>query len=611
MYLKSPAIHTEAWDPGETLVKPGPTPDPLRRTLCAGPSAPDPLRRTLCAGPSASDPLRRTLCVGPPASDPLRRTPCVGPPAPDPLRRTLCVGPSASDPLRRTLCAGPSASDPLRRTLCVGPSASDPLRRTLCAGPSASDWIEIEARVRPPMSGSSSAASAATQCPICASSFSRQNIAAHAAQCGLTGQKRAATLMSPSEPVKRRKLAVTPLAEAMRPTTWGDWVGQEAAWPAGGRDWAGLFEGEAWPSLILWGPPGCGKTSWAHVLGQKCQENAGRRFVKLSACTSNVAEVKEVVRVAAHDLRLTGRRTVLFIDEVHRFNKLQQDAFLPHVEKGTITLIGATTENPSYSLNSALLSRCQVLTLAALSPAAITTILTRAMRTAAPDWVADDEALVYLAHRAQGDARTALNALQLALASPSDTSRTVRLADVQAGLQRAHVLYDRKGDQHFHCASALQKSIRGSDDNAALYWTMRMLQGGEDPLFIARRLVRIASEDVGLGDPQALNLAVSTMQGCQLIGAPECDVLLAQCSVYLARARKSHEILEAMGAVKRLINDSAEELPGVPLHLRNPSNRLAQSLGYGDGYSHDLTQVQKITYMPESLTQVNFFPPAS
>lgn len=483
------------------------------------------------------------------------------------------------------------------------------------------------------MSGSDAAGKA--QCPLCFSSFAKHIIASHAAKCGVpepSGKSETWPALVQSPPPPKRARAddmssdrnmgsssrsqslperppgpVPPLAEAMRPRNLSDYVGQPQILEGGQHLWRTLIERNQMPSVILWGPPGCGKTSLANVIAQKCKQDQSHRFVKLSACTSNVAEVKEVMKVAKNDFQITKRKTILFIDEVHRFNKLQQDAFLPHVENGTITLIGATTENPSFSLNSALLSRCKVIPLEALSSEAVLQILERAKENKASDFDIDDDCLSYLAQMSNGDARTALNSFQMALDSNADT-KTINLDHIKDSLRRSHVMYDRKGDEHFHCASALQKSIRGSDANAALYWTMRMLQGGEDPLFIARRLVRISCEDVGLADPTALNMAVSTMQGCQLIGKPECNVILAQCAVYLARAPKSHEVLKAMGEVIQLISKSeGEPLPGVPLHLRNASNKLAKDMGYGQGYSHDLEKVGNVSYMPEGLEDVNFF----
>ena len=305
-----------------------------------------------------------------------------------------------------------------------------------------------------------------------------------------------------------------------------------------------------------------------------------------------------------------------------RFNKAQQDSFLPHVESGTITLIGATTENPSFSLNSALLSRCRVIVLSKLAPEAIKTILDKAVIENNSNVKVEEEAVEFLSNAADGDARTALNCLQIAMdsaaaagasysssttTSSSTSTSVVTLAKVKEGLKRAHTLYDRKGDEHFHCASALQKSIRGSNDSAALYWCARMLNGGEDPLFVARRLVRMAAEDVGLADPKALPLAVSAMQGCQLIGKPECFLLLAEAAVYLARAPKSHEVYGTFSKVMAMLKEGEGNLPGVPLHLRNANTKLDKQMGYGNGYSFDLSKVKDIEYMPEGLEGVNLF----
>ncbi|CAB4065706.1 ycaJ [Lepeophtheirus salmonis] len=265
------------------------------------------------------------------------------------------------------------------------------------------------------------------------------------------------------------------------------------------------------------------------------------------------------------------------MDEIHRFNKIQQDAFLPHIENGTIVLIGATTENPSFSLNNALLSRCRVLPLKKLTPPDLEVIMKRSLdkRGFILGVHIDKEAITYLSNVCDGDARTALNSLQIAMdihCSGDHGRDTLKVEDIKECLQRSHVLYDRRGDEHYHCASALQKSIRGSDENAALYWVMRMLVGGEDPMFIARRLVVVASEDVGLADPQALSVAVSAMHGCQLVGIPECQVILAEAVVYLSRASKSREVYHAMRSVLDNIKNTPGNMPGVPLHLRNANS---------------------------------------
>jgi putative ATPase len=336
--------------------------------------------------------------------------------------------------------------------------------------------------------------------------------------------------------------AARPLAERMRPRTIGEMCGQADAL----RTLAPLLARDVLPSLILWGPPGCGKTSFAAVV-----ERATRCiFKRISAVSCGVKEVREVVSAAAGALRLSRRRTILFVDEIHRFNKGQQDAFLPHVEQGTIVLLGATTENPSFSLNSALLSRCRVFVLAQLTPQQLTPLLSRALedkeRGLGNSKVeVSSEVLEALSRLADGDARAALNALELAASAviageSGDSDRgsrrrcQVTIALVEQSLQKTHLLYDQGGDEHYNLISALHKSMRGSDPDAALYWAGRMLASGEDPRYVTRRLIRFASEDIGLADPAALLQAVAAHQAAQLIGMPEVDVVVAQCVVYMA-----------------------------------------------------------------------------
>jgi len=401
--------------------------------------------------------------------------------------------------------------------------------------------------------------------------------------------------------------AVAPLAERLRPREISEYQGQDAALTSQLQT---LLISSKLPSLILWGPPGCGKTSLANIIAES---NKGRaRFVKMSACTCGVAEVREVVKQAKNEMNMFKRKTILFMDEVHRFNKAQQDSFLPHIEAGVITFIGATTENPSFSLNAALLSRCRVVPLEKLTKEAIMGILNRALlqerlKGEGQYVEIDEEALSFLATIVDGDARCALNNLEVVLeTAQKDGEKVVDLKRVREVVQRATISYDRVGDAHYAMASALQKSIRGSSDNAALYWLGRMLRGGEDPAFIARRLVRCASEDVGLADPTALPLAVAAMQGSQLLGKPECDVLLAQAVVHLARAPKSHEVYHALGRVYKEIDSSGTQ-PNVPLQLRNATSSMTRDLGWGKGYSSDLTKVQGLDYLPEELSGANFF----
>ncbi|ESO83048.1 hypothetical protein LOTGIDRAFT_236835 [Lottia gigantea] len=399
-----------------------------------------------------------------------------------------------------------------------------------------------------------------------------------------------------------KKTSFKPLAEQMRPSSLERYVGQEKA--VGKKSMLhSLLLSDHIPSMILWGPPGCGK---------------------------------EVIKVAKNDQKMFRRKTVMFLDEIHRFNKTQQDSLLPHVEDGTITLIGATTENPSFQVNSALLSRCRVIVLEKLSTEALKTILIRAVEESGgmifqsedemdnsescePSvWVAD-QALEVLANLCDGDARSALNSLQMALQSQiaecnngTNENKDVAIVTVEhvkTSLQRSHITYDKTGEEHYNTVSALQKSIRGSDDSAALYWLMRMLEGGEDPLYIARRLVRTASEDIGLADPQALNQSVAAFQACHFLGMPECGVILAQCAVYLARAPKSVEITAAYSKVKKCIQEHEGPLPGVPLHLRNATSKLNKSLGYGKGYKYNpaFKTPVKQDYLPEELIGTNFF----
>lgn len=444
-----------------------------------------------------------------------------------------------------------------------------------------------------------------------------------------------------------------PLAERSRPSTLNEYVGQGHVL---GKECvlSELLRTNVIPSMILWGPPGCGKTSLAHVIAMKAKNtpNSSMRFVKMSATNSGKADVNAAVETAKNDRRMFQRKTILFIDEIHRFNKLQQDTFLPHVEDGTIILIGATTENPSFSLNSALLSRCRVIVLEKLNIDEVKKILVRALKNyekdvkvvkssnndsedeeqsvcteidSSPDCevieknmkhsiTISEDAVAMLAGSCDGDARYALSALQMALqagrASNCHENNNVHHIDVEnikRSLQRSHVLYDRTGDQHYEMASAFQKSIRGSDDNATLYWLARMLEGGEDPKFIARRLIRIASEDVGLADSNALNLAISAQQACQFIGMPECDVVLAHCAVYMARAPKSVEVYMAYNRAKESVKHHIGPLPGVPLHLRNASTQLMKELGYGKGYQYKPPEDNSQTYLPDSMKNSNFF----
>ncbi|KAI4464658.1 werner helicase-interacting protein 1 family member [Holotrichia oblita] len=379
-----------------------------------------------------------------------------------------------------------------------------------------------------------------------------------------------------------------------------------------------FFEKGEVPNMIIWGPPGCGKTSLAGVIHEICKSNSKKlKYVSLCAANCGVKEVQSIVSAAKLESKF-GRRTILFMDEVHRFNKKQQDIFLLHVERGDITLIGATTENPSFTINNALLSRCRVIVMEKLKDEDLLAILQRTVEAMSLEVIEDENngltnqifglaikksALQWLADVSDGDARIALSNLQLVVQHNTlDTDKIIAVEDIQEGIKKSHLLYDRKGEEHYNIISAMHKSIRGSDPNAALYWTTRMIVSGEDPLFIARRMVRAASEDIGNADPNALQLAVSTMQGCQLLGMPEADVLLAQCAIYLARAPKSREADSALGAAKRVINECKGVQPSVPMHIRNAPTRLMKDLGYGK-----VAPGTTASFMPAGLENVDFF----
>ena len=414
-----------------------------------------------------------------------------------------------------------------------------------------------------------------------------------------------------------------PLADRMRPTDFSAYAGQEKFLGHGTVIRSLLEDVTRMPSLLVWGPPGCGKTSLANILATKAKASGCVKFVKMSAVTCGVSEVKEVVQTAKTELKMFKRKTILFLDEVHRFNKTQQDHFLPHIESGTIIFIGATTENPSFSLNNALLSRCKLISLEKLSASAVYEIIKRALDQEKVEIVdgvdvekaeghmsasITDEAVKYLSNIVDGDARAALTYLEMVINNSRSSNSQINLEMVGSAVSKTSVKYDRKGDQHYFMASALQKSIRGSDDNAALYWLGRMLRGGEDPAFIGRRLVRCASEDIGLADNSSLSIAVSAMQGAQLLGRPECDVLLAQATVHLARAPKSHEVYAALTNVYEVIdNPGTGGLPEVPLHLRQGGGKVGKEQGWGVGYSFDLGKVKDIEYMPAQLRGQNFF----
>lgn len=401
-----------------------------------------------------------------------------------------------------------------------------------------------------------------------------------------------------------------PLAERMRPTSLEDYVGQQHILGPG-KPLRLQIERDQLASMILWGPPGVGKTSLAKLIASLTRSD----FVPFSAVTSGVKEIKAVM-VDAERLRRLGRRTLLFVDEIHRFNKAQQDAFLPYVERGDIVLIGATTENPSFEVVSALLSRCKVYALTALNSDEITTLLTRALRDSdrglgQSHLSAPADILETIAVFSGGDARSAYNILELvALAAPPGTEITSEL--LKDILQRRTLLYDKSGEEHFNLISALHKSIRASDVQAALYWLARMLQGGEDRLYIARRLMRVAIEDIGLADPRALEQAVAAKECVHFLGIPEGDQALAQLAIYLAVAPKSDAAYQALNKVTDIVNNGGAH--PVPLHLRNAPTRLMKDLGYGTGYQHAHQfndAIPGMECMPEAIRDMEFYTPTS
>ncbi|MDT8436534.1 MAG: replication-associated recombination protein A [Gemmatimonadota bacterium] len=400
-----------------------------------------------------------------------------------------------------------------------------------------------------------------------------------------------------------------PLAARLRPRTLDEFVGQERL-VGPGAPLRALIERDRVPSLVLWGPPGCGKTTLAAILAR----TTGARFEPFSAVTEGVPRVRQLIAQAEERRRAGGPDTILFVDEIHRFSKAQQDAFLPHVEAGTIVLVGATTENPSFEVVGPLLSRMRVFVLEPLAAPDVESLLRRALADAerglgGRGLEADPEALRRLAEAADGDARRALNALETAAELAGPDGR-IGAQEVERGLQRRLARYDKGGEEHYNLISALHKAVRGSDPDGALYWLARMLEGGEDPMYLARRLVRMAVEDVGLADPGALRLAVAAKEAYHFLGSPEGDLALAEAAIYLAAAPKSNRVYRAFGAARRAAGETPAE--PVPLHVRNAPTALMRELGYGAGYAYDPDVeggVAAQEYLPESLRGRRFYEP--
>lgn len=402
-----------------------------------------------------------------------------------------------------------------------------------------------------------------------------------------------------------------PLASRLRPETLDEYAGQKHL-VGKGKILRQLIESDNISSMIFWGPPGVGKTTLARIIAKQTKAD----FVEMSAVTSGVKEVKEIMNNAEQARRM-GIRTLLFTDEIHRFNKAQQDAFLPYVEKGSIILVGATTENPSFELNSALLSRCKVFILKALEESDLMEMLHRAITDTKGfgdmNISITDEQLSIIARFANGDARTALNTLEMAVLNGkvnADASVTVDDETLAQCMNRRSLLYDKSGEEHYNLISALHKSMRNSDPDAAVYWTQRMLYGGEDPLYIARRLVRFASEDIGMADSAALQVAVSAYQACHFLGMPECDVHLTHAAVYLSMAPKSNAVYKACEECKRDIKEMPAE--PVPLQIRNAPTKLMKELDYGKGYiyAHDTEEkLSKMQCLPDMLADRRYYRP--
>ncbi len=418
----------------------------------------------------------------------------------------------------------------------------------------------------------------------------------------LFGEEAARVGSDPLEPAH----AEAPLADRIRPRTFAEYVGQTHL-VGGGGFVANVLEKGLKQSLILWGPPGSGKTTLARLIASA----SSMRFVPFSAVLSGIKEVKEVMAEAARELQRSGSRTLLFVDEIHRFNRAQQDAFLPYLERGDILMIGATTENPSFELNSALLSRARTLILQPLEPSDLVALLRRALDDRELGLggriVVDDDLLGRIAHASDGDARRALNLLESASELVVDGAK-LDAHVLATALQKKVLAYDKAGEEHYNLISALHKSIRNSDENAALYWLVRMLESGEDRVFVARRMIRMAIEDVGLADPFALRIALDAAETWERLGSPEGELALAQAAVYLARTKKSNALYVAYDEARGDVERTAAQ--PVPLHLRNASTRLMKDAGYGEGYryAHDDPKAKdEMPCLPPALVDKRYF----
>ena len=373
-----------------------------------------------------------------------------------------------------------------------------------------------------------------------------------------------------------------PLADKLRPNKLEEFLGQEEI-VGESKLLREAIKNDNIPSMIFWGPPGTGKTTLALIIAQQTNSE----FIKISAVSSGLKDLREIIEKAGINHRL-GKKTILFIDEIHRWNKTQQDALLPHIESGLIVLIGATTENPSFEVRGALLSRARVFIFKQLDAKSMEKIIKRGAKSISVK--INKKSIDFLSGISNGDARVALNILEYA----STQSKEINIDLIKEAAQKTALIYDKNGEEHYNIISALHKSMRGSDANASLYWLARLIEGGEDPLYIARRIIRFAAEDIGLANSRALDLAVNTYNACHFIGYPECNVILAEAAVYMAKSKKSNELYVAYNKVREDIEKTGNL--GVPLHLRNATTKLMEEIGYGKGYGKENQE-----YMPEKL----------